>query len=390
MFVYIYSEDTIISDQVVSIANLNHRLQVLYKTGVDVKNYYNLRSIVSTYSYRYFYNSSYPTNYYPTNLELPESLVVNAFGCEENGRVHAGMLFIKHGGGRNGWMTRAKWNSYLHSLNGNIPKYLRYSDIYFQNIPGSKNVANVQICLDVLLSKKPLVIGLGEVSHHKLQQCHFPGYTLVKGRQNNITTDKNIRLNVLTKEGLSYQELDISNDIPTCALKYHGWNLVFVYREWAVLGDNRTLSIPLQNSRWDTFVPRWNSLKGKTLLLGDFNFCQLNTTSNYQRQFDHIRDSVSENFLLEGYAQLLEEETRFQKNSTPGLLDHIYLNDTFYVERVYNSPEIDSDHNLVGLRLRHDGPVHQPKYIQSRDIKGIDVDDFEKDFLNSNLHEILY
>ena len=166
--------------------------------------------------------------------------------------------------------------------------------------------------------------------------------------------------------------------------------MVFVYREWSKAGDTTTRDIGLQNERWDSMETAWKSLGGndKTILMGDMNFCMINITNSYQRQFDHIRDSVYDNFLLDGYTQLVEDFTRYQTNDTPGLLDHIYVNDVRYIERVYNVSMINSDHNLVGLRLCHDGPVRRVKTFTKRDIKGIDQKKFEDQLLLTNLWEI--
>ena len=277
-------------------------------------------------------------------------------------------------------LTRRKANKVQHSLNGNIKKkFVNYTDIIFQNIPGRKNVADVQIALDViLLHFKPAILGLGEVDLTKLQQCHYPNYQLVAGRQ---TNSKTIRVNALVKHGLEFEELDLTNEVPTCAIKYGGWNLCFTYREWRKSGRQETRSIPQQNDRWDTMVPQWRSLEGKSLLIGDMNYCILHGNLPYQRQFDYIRNTILDNFLLDGWVQLVQDETRFQTNDHPSLLDHVYVTDVSYVELVFNSPVIDSDHHAVGVRLRHDGQVNYKKIITKRDTEGIDSKDFERLFL---------
>lgn len=284
-------------------------------------------------------------------------------------------------------LTRRQSNKLQHILNGNIrKKFINFTDIIFQNIPGRKNVADVQIALDVIiLHFKPAILGLGEVDLTKLQQCHHPGYQLVSGRQLN---SKSIRVNVLIKNGLEYEELDLSNEVPTCTIKYGGWNLCFIYREWRKSGRQDTRSIPQQNERWDTMIPQWDSLEGKSLVIGDFNHCILHGNLPYQRQFDHIRNTILENFLLDGWVQMVQDETRFQHHDHPSLLDHVYVTDVSYVELVFNSPVIDSDHHAIGVRLRHDGQVNHRKIITKRDIEGIDTKEFERLFLTSNLEDI--
>ena len=45
--------------------------------------------------------------------------------------------------------------------------------------------------------------------------------------------------------------------------------------------------------------------------------------------------AMGDNFLLEGWTQLVEETTWHQSHDAPGLLDHVYTNDIRYVEEVY-------------------------------------------------------
>ena len=278
------------------------------------------------------------------------------------------------------------WNHLSHVVHGNIKKYFqRFSDILYQNIPGLKSIQDAQIALDVLMATKPALLAIAELPLAKLEQCHHPGYRLLPGKQQN---SKKIRMNLLIKDGIEYEELDFTNEVPTVAIKLSNWSVVFVYREWRKCGDASTRHIDMQNDRWDTFVPKWRSLQGNGIVIGDMNHCFLNGNSTYQKQFHHIRDSIAENFLLEGWTQMVLDPTRHQARDSPSLLDHVYVTDCSYIERVYNSSLVDSDHNTVGTRLRHDGQVHHHKVIESRDIAGIDADDFEREFLISNLWEI--
>ena len=116
------------------------------------------------------------------------------------------------------------------------------------------------------------------------------------------------------------------------------------YQEWEKGGSSETLDLPDQFNRWDTFVPKWLELSDKSMVFGDFN-CIKNGNTPYQRRFDHIRDSVMDNFLLQGWAQLVHDET------TPGLPDHVYVTDYTYIIRVYNHSRVDRDHNTIGVWL---------------------------------------
>ena len=274
------------------------------------------------------------------------------------------------------------WNKFMHILNGNIKKqFFRFSDIKFQNVPGTKNVSDIQVAVDIVLASRPVMLGIGEVSYDKLSLCHFPGYTIYRGKQSN---SKKIRMNLLVKNGLVVEEMDLECEVPTCTVKYGDWTVCFLYREWMKCGDSKTRDLELQKSRWKTFIPKWKSLTGKSLVLGDYNFCFLNGNSPYQRQFQEMRDLVEENFLLDGWSQLVQDCTRHQRNNIPSLLDHVYSNDLSFFDRVYNLSIIDSDHNCIGVRLRHDGQVHYSKIIEKRDYEGINDEEFERIFLTSH------
>ena len=115
------------------------------------------------------------------------------------------------------WSISSKLkNKNQRSYNGNIRKYHKFSDIVFQNLPGTKSPANLQICLDVLLAPKPAILAIGEASFDKLSLCHTPGYTLLQGTQTNSIK---MRLNLLIKEGVGYEVLDMENELPTAIIK---------------------------------------------------------------------------------------------------------------------------------------------------------------------------
>ena len=283
-------------------------------------------------------------------------------------------------------ISKKKRNQLQHAISGNIRKfYSNFSDILFQNIPGQKGLIDLQISLDILLAQDPTILAIGEACYNDLLLCHYPGYHLIQGRQSN-PVNKKLRCNIFVKVGLPIEEIDITCEVPTCSIRYGGWNLVFLYREWAKGGDQDTRPIPEQISRWKTFIPHWLALSGKTMVMGDFNFCFLNHgNTQYQKQFEPIRETILDNFLLHGWSQLIQEETRYQTNAKPSLLDHAYANDLSYFDRVYNFSHIDSDHNSIGVRLRHDGPVRHLKIIEKRDLKGIDREEFERLYLTQNL-----
>ena len=171
-------------------------------------------------------------------------------------------------GGQTWTLTKKKKNKRQHSLNGNIKNYYKnFSDIIFQNIPGRRSPADLQIALDILFSQDPTVLAIGETEHASLEDCHHPGYDLIKGRITNPINNK-IRINLFIKTGTQYEEIDMACEVPTVAVKYGDWSLVFLYREWAKQADQSTRSLPLQLERWTTMVSKWKTLQGKCLLMG--------------------------------------------------------------------------------------------------------------------------
>ena len=110
------------------------------------------------------------------------------------------------------------------------------------------------------------------------------------------------------------------------------------------------------------------------MILGDFNNCLLNQDTDYQQKFDVIH---TDNFLLCGWALLVDDVTRFQPPFTQALLDHIYIIDMAFTS--------NSDHNLIGVQVRHDGPIMPTKFIERRDL---DVLRFSRYFSTSDLWKI--
>ena len=235
---------------------------------------------------------------------------------------------------------------------------------------------------------RPTVLGLGEVDYDKLAGCHFAGYSLLQGNQS--IQNKRMRCNILIKDDISYEEINIVSEVPTCGVHVCCWNVLMVYREWQVIGDPDSNKVKNQVERWKTLLPKLSNLTGNSCIFGDFNYCILNPCTDYQRQFDEIRDGTYVMLLLDGWAQMLETETRFQRGDKPSLLDHIYVNEIKYLERLYNRSLINSDHKVIGARIYHDGQVHQPKTRDFRNIKGIEVDKFETSFKQKNLWKIFY
>ena len=71
------------------------------------------------------------------------------------------------------------------------------------------------------------------------------------------------------------------------------WKLIGIYREWALCGDQTTMSKDQQIDRLTDFVNFWSGIKTKYVFLGDFNFDPF-TDSDYQRSLENIKTCVND------------------------------------------------------------------------------------------------
>ena len=56
-----------------------------------------------------------------------------------------------------------------------------------------------------------------------------------------------------------------------------------------------------------------------------------------------------ENIITRGWRQLIDKNTRFDKDDTPACLDHIYYNNAELVKYHVNKCYVGHDHNLTGI-----------------------------------------
>ena len=276
------------------------------------------------------------------------------------------------------------WNSLMKSYNGNIKK--SYKDILQQNIPGKVSDDNLESYVKRILDKyKPTVLVLTETSHESLATINFSGYRLVKGKQRQAEI---IRCNALVRNDEAFEDKSVETEIPSVRLKFKDFEVLGQYREWNKCARKGTDSIELQNKRWKDFLPVWKSVKEKGVCLGDFNFCDIEDSTQYQRQFDHIRTSVKTNFLNKGWRQLMTKTTRATKTSK-SCLDHVYTNiNPIFVDRLFNKNVTSTDHNLTGLRILTQFKRQPPRRLLKRDIDEVSPEIFSQVFENSNLHEL--
>ena len=274
-------------------------------------------------------------------------------------------------------------NVYMKSYNGNIKT--PYFDLLHQNLPGTLSVESLQIQLELIVRRyHPAVLVVSEASTAKLQHVHLDSYVWIRGKlKDNFDT----RISMYVQSCLPVEELDISCDIPTVAISMGSYSILGVYREWSHVGDQDTRAIQLQLQRSLTLAPLVQSLRGKLLCIGDFNFCLKYTSSNYQMNLNPIRDLYFSMFQSSGWHQWMDKVTRAQKGSTSGLLDHVYSRNC-HVDRTYNKNITSTDHNLVGVRVILRKPLFQPQSYRKRDIHKVDEESFARAFLNCHIVEV--
>ena len=133
-------------------------------------------------------------------------------------------------------------NKYMKMTNGN-----RKLSVLYQNIPGTISNQNLITTITSLLHRlDPDAIAIAEPTFEDLDIDWTP-YTLVKGY---IKGGKKIRLNILIKSNIQFEQSHWNVEVPHTVIKMEGWTIVFTYREWAKCGDQMTKTIKHQIDRW--------------------------------------------------------------------------------------------------------------------------------------------
>ena len=283
-----------------------------------------------------------------------------------------------------------KSNKAAHLYYGN--RKSSYLDVIHQNIPGISNLENiqkyqqkVQDYIDIIFRKyRPDVLIISEADSSLLTNLINPGYRHYTG----TSTGNKIRVSAFVKSGFQVVVKPVNSQVPTIHLQLAGWNVIGVYREWSMDGNLATSTQVLQDCRFLDLMQKISKVKGKTTILGDFNFCSLDRQSAHQKKFDTLR-RLTDKFLVPiGYSQLMVDWTRAQRGQTPACLDHVYINDTSVVTRLFNKNVLATDHNIVGVRISIKKPPFRPKSFLYRDIEGIDPEEFNSLFERSVPQEI--
>ena len=243
-------------------------------------------------------------------------------------------------------------NKEMRIINGNGDKFI--FEVMFQNIPGNLNKTTVISSIEQLLhDRSPDILAIAEPDFNDLHY-NWKGYKL---QRSSSDYQKKCRLNCLIKDSLKYDVFHWKTRIPMCGVKVLNHEVVFVYREWAEYGCKETRSMAQQVERWLPFVEKWEKWRGKNkYVLGDLNYESWRVTDTYHRTLDPIRDPVIESIIRAGWFQLIRVDTRHQ-GLQHACLDHLYVNNTRYIKKIYNENHIGHDHNMIGMQLSSEHPV---------------------------------
>lgn len=291
--------------------------------------------------------------------------------------------------------SRRMWNKLMHALNGNlkrkkapVPVNAPSFNVIHQNIPGKKTKKDVGHFIEtIILRFKPAILFISEADPDLIETVTPPGYVFHRGT---LPGKSLIRICMLIKVTEQYEIIEANVDVPTVAVKIQDWTFVGVYREWTHAADPATKDRrDLELIRLKTFVKWWRSkLRGKAIVMGDFNFDPADPVTTHQKSLKHIREHMETCIIERNWTQLITEITRSQRGQESGLLDHIYINREDFVEHVFRENCTGTDHYAVGVKVRLKDPVFVSETFLARNIDGIPKGAFEFEFCNSKLSEI--
>ena len=250
-------------------------------------------------------------------------------------------------------------NKYMKMCNGNGKKVL---NIYHQNIPGvTMSDEMVKINLELILEKhRPDVLFISEISPDRIKNLNIPDYDHICGNID-IKNIKEPRMCVLVSKRVKYKIIEIKTQIPCVSIEINNTKIIGLYREWfnIVKDPNnpkkfKTSSYNNPQKRLKTLTSVLKSLAGHVVVIGDFNWCAIDTIRNEnptQRKNDSLRKIWDDDIVSKGYIQLIKKFTRFNKNDRATCLDHIWTNNNKNISTTYNSRAVLTDHHLIGFRL---------------------------------------
>ena len=276
-------------------------------------------------------------------------------------------------------------NSDNHIKFGNRGNFV---DALFQNLPGKQSKhKDKQLAVATILEKyKPVLLGVAEPTSEDMEKIRVAGYSLIKG---NLKRGRKVRLNVLIKDGVQYKIEKFCSEVPSSLITVDKFKFLFYYREWRKEGRKNTDVMEEQQMRWADFLAKVAAIKGRLVLMGDTNICDMNEQTAHQKSLAGLRDMMREQLVGEGYTQMIKDTTRHLDGQVSACLDHVFTRESKYVVRTYNQNLTGFDHNMVGCRVRTDKPVFIPKTLTIRDDETVDPMVFHQIWHHYNPWEIM-
>ena len=294
------------------------------------------------------------------------------------------------------YVTRKERNKMMHAYNGNKKRVSSKPvavapsfNVIHQNIPGGnkQSIEKVGQYIEELLKRfKPAILFLSEVDPMMVEVNTPPEYTFLKGT---LQGSDNVRICALIKVTEKYEVLNLNLFVPTVAIKLLGWVFMGVYREWTHGGDPATRQRrDLELVRLKSLIRYWKSIRGKGLILGDFNYDPRDPITAHQRSLNDIRDIMEAEVTDRGWTQYVTEITRSKIGEEPAILDHCYSNKEDFIEHLFRENVTGTDHYAVGVKVRLTAPIFVSQTFFCRAIKKIPPGDFEKVFCSSRIYEV--
>ena len=226
-------------------------------------------------------------------------------------------------------------------------KRYQWIKIAYQNILLGLSTDNKEDIIENILNNyRPHLLGLAEPRHSEISRMYFDGYSLVSGIALGIDDS---RLNILVKDGLSVEFQWFDMEIPSLLVKIGQAKILMLYRGWNKDRKEETGSFPLQEARWRSFVDKWSRLKGQVAVVGDCNFEYWRMDTPHHRNCQGLKAEVMEKIIPKGFVQCVMEDTRHQ-GSQSSCLDHLYTNNTQFIDDIVNKSVTAYDHNMI-IRL---------------------------------------
>ena len=271
--------------------------------------------------------------------------------------------------------SHKSWNHLIRSINGNRSGKVQKSlTVMYQNLPCTLNVTSLGTLLGSLVERlSPDILFVGEANSEDVRVACPGGYAWLSGHQK--VNREDVRVSALVRETVKFKVKKIKTKVPAVGVKVGQWLLVGAYREWAECGDQTQKSRAQQEARLRDFADYWLKIKGKTAILGDFNFDPC-VDNDYQKSLEYLRTIINDSILPLGWRQIVRGKTRFEPDKAPAQLDHIYLNRVDTLLRTWNENCSGTDHNLVGLRIQIEGSVFKSKKIEVRDLHKVTQAEF--------------